>query len=256
MARPSKCRKIGNLPKISEFQPIIKNGQVQEDKIILNLDEYETIRLIDKIGLSQEECSRFMDVARTTVQAIYNSARKKIAIALVEARPLQIEGGNYEVFEGHDHEVNRYACYKYKMSVKKRLKGESPMKVLIPVNDNKTAINEHFGRATYFMVYDTVAKSKKYILNPAKNAEGGAGLKAAQCIIDEGVETVITIRCGKNAVEVLEAGEINVLQAQGTDIDENILKYEKNELEALANIHGGFHGNMPSGIKGKNRGNN
>ena len=40
--------------------------------VILTIDEYEAIRLIDKLGYSQEECGNYMQVARTTVQMIYN----------------------------------------------------------------------------------------------------------------------------------------------------------------------------------------
>ena len=64
--------------------------------MVLNVDEYEAIRLIDRQGFSQEECSAYMQVARTTVQMIYNSARKKLAAALVDGLPLRIEGGSYQ----------------------------------------------------------------------------------------------------------------------------------------------------------------
>lgn len=247
MARPSKCRKIGVLPKIKGVEPIVEDLSLKNNNpVLLTLDEYETIRLIDKIGLSQEECSKFMEVARTTIQAIYNEARKKIAIALVEVRPLQIEGGNYEVSQDCNHKINCYACYKYKTELKKRGKDEVTMKILLPVNKDKTIIDEHFSRAPYFMIYDSKTKSIKYIENPAKNDESGAGLRAAQCILDEGVEVVIVNRCGKNAAEVLEAGEIKLLQAVGNNIEENISKYQNSELLKLINVHGGFHGNIVS----------
>lgn len=76
----------------------------------MTLDEYETIRLIDLDGLTQEECARQMDVARTTAQAIYNSARRKLAQCLVEVRELHIEGGEYVLCDGQNHACRSRHC--------------------------------------------------------------------------------------------------------------------------------------------------
>jgi len=94
MPRPRKCRRICVLPENSLFGPLESKNDALEP-IILNLDEYEAIRLIDLLDFTQEECAAQMDVARTTVQAIYNTARKKLAKSLVQGRPLHIEGGDY-----------------------------------------------------------------------------------------------------------------------------------------------------------------
>ena len=93
--RPRKCRKVCQLPRIQEFHPL--GPPPCGPAVVLNVDEYEAIRLIDRQGFSQEECSAYMQVARTTVQMIYNSARKKLAAALVDGLPLRIEGGSYQL---------------------------------------------------------------------------------------------------------------------------------------------------------------
>ncbi|RCX16380.1 uncharacterized protein DUF134 [Anaerobacterium chartisolvens] len=64
------------------------------------MDEYETIRLIDLQGFTQEECSEQMNIARTTVQRIYNDARKKLADCLVNGKVLVIEGGDFKLCDG------------------------------------------------------------------------------------------------------------------------------------------------------------
>jgi len=61
------------------------------------VEEYETIRLIDLEGLTQEECAIQMNIARTTVQHIYNTTRKKLAESLVNGSVIRIEGGNYRL---------------------------------------------------------------------------------------------------------------------------------------------------------------
>ena len=59
----------------------------------MTLDEYEAIRLLDLENLQQEQAAAQMGVARTTVQLIYNNARRKLADCLVNGKRLVIEGG-------------------------------------------------------------------------------------------------------------------------------------------------------------------
>jgi len=74
--------------------------QMQSVGVTMTIDEYETIRLIDFDGFTQEECAKQMNVARTTIQGIYSEARKKLAEFLVEGKVLSIEGGEYRLCEG------------------------------------------------------------------------------------------------------------------------------------------------------------
>ena len=82
MPRLPKRRKIRVFPDYYSFIP--ENSEEQEmETIILTLDEYETVKLLDAEGMNQTECANSMGVARTTVTAMYESARKKIgAVAL------------------------------------------------------------------------------------------------------------------------------------------------------------------------------
>ena len=76
MPRPRKCRKVCCLPNNDGFVPV--RGGEELTPIVLNVDEYESIRLIDREGFSQEQCGEYMRIARTTVQQIYAAARKKL----------------------------------------------------------------------------------------------------------------------------------------------------------------------------------
>lgn len=92
MPRSAKCRRVCQMPVHCRFtteQPA--KGAV----ICLTVEEYEAIRLIDYLGLNQEEAALQMGVARTTVQRIYANARRKLAMFLVDGRILQISGGSY-----------------------------------------------------------------------------------------------------------------------------------------------------------------
>lgn len=110
MPRPKKCRKVCRLPSISEFRPV----GADSDFVVLSVDEYETVRLIDKEGFSQEECAGYMQVARTTVQSIYNEARKKLADALVNGLGIRIEGGDYYLCSGEEKQCGCGGCRKHR----------------------------------------------------------------------------------------------------------------------------------------------
>lgn len=111
MPRPMKWRKVCCLPESNKFGPLDSPADAK-NHVIMTVDEYETIRLIDLKGFTQEECANQMKVARTTVQGIYITARKKLAESLVNGKVLFIEGGEYRLCEGVGNGCGR-GCHRH-----------------------------------------------------------------------------------------------------------------------------------------------
>ena len=82
----------------------------------MTVDEYETVRLIDLEGMTQEECAEKMYVARTTVQGIYTAARNKIADSLVNGKILLIDGGDYRLCDGRGSGCGVGGCCRRRQS--------------------------------------------------------------------------------------------------------------------------------------------
>ena len=151
MPRPKKCRRVCEIPQTLRFSP--ENPLEDAEPVTLTVEEYETIRLIDREGLSQEACGEIMQVARTTVQQIYANARKKLADVLVEGLPLRIAGGDYELCTGRDGICAGRACCKRAYSqISGKPKGENTMRVAVTYENGE--IFQHFGHTEQFKVYD------------------------------------------------------------------------------------------------------
>ena len=110
MPRQRKRRMVCCLPDNNHFGPLDCTIKGPDGTIHLTVDEYETVRLIDLESLTQEECAKQMNIARTTVQGIYNSARTKIADALVNAKAIKIEGGDYRLCERYGVSCENCEC--------------------------------------------------------------------------------------------------------------------------------------------------
>ncbi len=117
------------------------------------------------------------------------------------------------------------------------------MIVAIPVENKSpdSSVCPSFGRAPYFFVHDTDTKKDSFLDNSAAASQGGAGIKAAQAIVDEGVNVLIAPRCGQNAAEVIKAAHIKIYKTQeGSSLD-NLTALMEGKLAVLEDIHPGFH---------------
>lgn len=82
-------------------------------------------------------------------------------------------------------------------------------------------LDQRFGRAAGFLVYDDVAGSLDYVSNEQNlNAAQGAGIQAATTIAKLGVDCVITGHCGPKAFQVLSAAGVKVYNCSAATVAE------------------------------------
>lgn len=125
MPRPKKSRRVCNPPKMQGFKPF-GIAVCDTEKVILQYEEFEAIKLVNYNCISQEEAAESMEVSRPTLTRIYNNALFKIAQAFVEGKSITIEGGNFEfekdwykckkcfrLFEGLENHVKCSGCNRF-----------------------------------------------------------------------------------------------------------------------------------------------
>jgi predicted DNA-binding protein (UPF0251 family)/predicted Fe-Mo cluster-binding NifX family protein len=136
MPRPTRCRRIERLPVYRSFSP---DDAEAAESVRMMVDEFEALRLLDDEGLTQEACAEHMNIARTTVTAIYLSARRKVADALVRGKRLLITGG---------------CCAYEPVEIKQTImeKGNTTMRIAVTYENGE--IFQHFGHTEQFKLYD------------------------------------------------------------------------------------------------------
>lgn len=132
MARPSKCRRICREPAFESFAP---DGISSRGNIVLTLDEYEAIRLIDLEKNTHEQCAAQMEVSRSTVTEIYEAARYKIADSLVHGKALLISGGHYRFCDGTASAFCHRSCVRTINPQTIQRKEEMQMRIAVTYQD-------------------------------------------------------------------------------------------------------------------------
>ena len=118
------------------------------------------------------------------------------------------------------------------------------MKIAIPVDEKalESSVCASFGRTPYFLIYDIETKESIFIDNSAAASTGGAGIKAAQTIVDNKVNALLTPRCGQNAAAVIKSADIKIFKTASASVKDNIAAFVDGKLPLLDEIHAGFHG--------------
>ena len=147
MPRPQRCRRICAEPEYGSFAP--EGGILQSEAVELSLDEFETVRLIDLLRMTHEQCASEMLISRTTVTEIYERARQKLADSVVNGKRLVIRGGNVLFCEG-GRDCGRHCAHKTTTTI--RPKGEQIMRIAVTYENGN--IFQHFGHTEFFKLYD------------------------------------------------------------------------------------------------------
>lgn len=151
MARPIRCRRICLEPEYDQFVPC---GRESTGQVLLTVDEFEAVRLIDHEKRTHEQCAEQMGISRTTVTEMYERARTKIADCIVCGKTLCISGGNYVLCDGSARKSCGKKCHRAEYAAVKaeERKENGIMKVAVTYENGN--VFPHFGHTHQFKVYD------------------------------------------------------------------------------------------------------
>ena len=237
MPRPRKFRNVCHFPRNLRFLPE-ENGE-KKPPVVLSIDEYETLRLIDREGFSQEECGERMNVARTTVQLIYTSARKKLADMLVEGRELRIEGGEYRLCNGNVASCGENSCFKHKFNTQyEKPKGDNLMRIAVTYENGM--IFQHFGHTEQFKVYDV--QDGKIVSSQVVDTNGSGHGALAGVLTALNADVLICGGIGGGAQTALAAAGIQLFGGVSGSADAAVEALVAGNLAYNPNVKCNHHG--------------
>jgi len=187
MPRPINERRLG-----AAIQPrVMKPAGVparELEEVLLGFDEAEALRLADLEGLYQEAAARSMGVSRQTFGRIIETARHKIADALLNGKALRIDGGEITIGK----------------------QGDSIMKIAVPSRNG--LVDEHFGHCKEFLIFKV--EGDKLMAEPPMPSTEGCGCKSgiAADLAHAGISHLVAGNMGEGAVRVLTSHGIKVIR--------------------------------------------
>lgn len=238
MPRPQKCRRICNVPQTDSFRPEKHRGEIP---IIMTVDEYEVIRLVDLEEKTHEQCALQMDISRSTVQEIYENARRKLAACIVYGRKLVIAGGNYRVCDGRENCRCELKCRQADNNKRTELKngnrGGFTMKIAVPYENGQ--IFQHFGHTERFKFYET---DNTEIVNSEIIETAGSGHGAlAGFLMKHGADTLICGGIGGGAQTALAEAGIRLYGGVSGDADTAVTELLSGKLNYNPDVQCSHH---------------
>jgi len=127
------------------------------------------------------------------------------------------------------------------------------MKIAITsTGDNlDSQMDPRFGRCQYFVIVDPDTMDFEAMQNESAMASGGAGIQAAQTIVNVGINTLITGNVGPNAFEVLSASGIETMTGASGTVRQALELYKSGSLQSAAGATVSSHAGMPAVSSGQ-----
>lgn len=221
MPRNPSPKTIRSTPPARIFIPTKSNPDTIRGGIIMLLEEWEALRLVDYAGLEQTTAALSMGISRQSVQMLVSSARSKLARAVVEGLPLHIQGDPENTGNNQT-------------SITKR---NSMMK--IAVTTQHTQVFPHFGRTPEF--YVVTAEDGKIVeesIIPAP-AEGHGALVGF--LVGQGVDALICGGVGGGAFNSLRAAGIQIYAGASGSVKEQVLSLLSGQLSQQGDANCDHH---------------
>jgi len=104
-----------------------------------------------------------------------------------------------------------------------------------------------FGRCPSYIFVDTDTLEAETVDNPAMNAAGGAGIQAAQFVVEQGARAVVTGNMGPNAFNVFRSAGVPIFLGKGGTVRESVEAFKGGELREAGGATGPAHAGMGRG---------
>lgn len=237
MARPIRCRRICFEPRYDRFAPC---GTGSTEQILLTVDEFEAVRLIDHEKRTHEQCARQMGISRTTVTEMYERARTKIADCIVNGKTLCISGGNYALCDGSAWRCCGKKCNRAEdaAEIAGERKEDRIMKIAVTYENGN--VFPHFGHTQQFKIYDI--EDGKVAGTQILDTEGNGHGALAGMLFDLKVDTLICGGIGAGAQTALAEAGIRLYGGVSGSADEAVDQLLAGSLAFDPDVHCDHHG--------------
>lgn len=218
MPRPCKKKCVSSLPAYSAFIPT--EGKIPASHINMSIEEYETLRLIDYVGLNQTECAQRMMTSRGSVQLLYDEARCKLARFLVEGSAITITGGNYQ------------------LDLTNKPTGDDTMKIAVTYENGQ--VFQHFGHTQMFKLYEI--KDHEITATELLDTKGSGHSALVTLLKANQVDTLICGGIGGGAKNALAEAGIQLYGGACGAADAQVASFLNGSLQYNPDVHCSHHG--------------